>query len=111
MDRFELVEEQADRDEVSCIVTGCLYLTNFRGKLKIRTRKHTHTHAQVPTSTTTIPKLSVYLCMRERREKERASVREERRSEHVCFCLEHVCFCLEHVCVCLCVCARASEKD
>jgi hypothetical protein len=42
MNRFELVEEQTDRDEVSCIITGCLYLTNFRGKLKIRTRKDTH---------------------------------------------------------------------
>ena len=35
---FDLVQEQKDRDEVSCIVTGCLYLTNFRGKLKFVTR-------------------------------------------------------------------------
>ena len=81
MNHFGLVEEQKDRDAVSSIVAGCLYLTNFRGKLKIGKRKHTHKYQL---QQQTIPKLSVciFACEREgaskceRREKERASVRE-----------------------------------
>ena len=75
MNHLELVEEQKDRDAVSSIVAGCLYLTNFRGKLKIRTRKHTHKYQL---QQQTIPKLSVCILACDREGASKLCVREER---------------------------------